>query len=527
MARRLAYAAIAVVALVLLTASYTWYTYMVFDVSAYNAIGDGITNNNQQIQAAANGAGVAGGVVRLPCGTFKLTTQITQTIPAGKTVSWMGSGSCTVLYFSGSNGLLENLQSSFSTVSVSDMVFATDAVGTYTALTWSQPPTNGTYFATNNTLSNVVFQGYDFAGTQTEYWSVGFTQTGVSNLNIYGGQCNMLTQHGTCYSVAGSGLSPFPTSVQINFFGTIINQCNVGLFYGSHTEGVTLNAVNMTGCNYGVKTDTTADMDQLSITQSQFNTNIYAIDIENSGFFELLVSQNVFIVNGGSGIKLQGGGHSITNNYAASVNAQAAYFLNVLTGTGALVSGNVVGDFHYLAYIGPGVNSQANFIENKVTLFPVSGTPVSVVATESGGVVTALTPTLTAGLYPYQPIAVIQGASCQGVTATVQSTNENPGWLITGVTLTNGGTGACTAAPTVGIQSAEKFYVDPSSSGTFIADSQPQNFEDLPYCGSSGPLVTGTKFTVIDGQPETFNAAIKGGSGGIFTAFCQGVWLGH
>lgn len=514
----------------LLIGSFTWYTYFVFDVSAYGAVGDGVTNNNLPVQGAATGAAVAGGLVRFPCGVFKVTVQIVQNIPANKDVTWQGSGNCTKLLVSGANGPLFNGQSSFSSFIVRDMEVATDAAGLYTGMTWNQPPTNGTYFAANNVLDNVVFEGADFASSQTQYWGTGFSAIGVSNINVFAGQCNMIAQQGTCYSVAGSGVAPFPTATQINFVGTTINQCNIGLFYGEFVEGVTVTSVNMTGCNYGVKTPTTQDQNQLAITQSQFNTNIYAIDIENPGFFTLLVSNNLFIVNHGSAIKLQGSGHVISGNFAAAVNASDdSYFVDIFggTGIGSVIEGNAVGDFHYMAHVGAGVVTQANFYDNKLTTFPVVGSAVTVAATCcTSGAVTALTPTLTAALYSYTPVAVIQGSSCQGVTATVQSTHGAGGWTITGITLTNGGN-SCTAAPTVGIQSGERYFIDPTSNGTFISDSAPQNFEDLPLCGSGGPLVTGSKVTVVDGQPETYNAVLKGASGGTMVAMCAGVWLAH
>ena len=89
--------------------------YPVIDVIAYGAVGDGVTINNAALQSAYSAASVAGGMIRFPCGTFKVTTTITAAVPANQNITITGSGQeCTKFYASASNGMAVSYGNPFS-----------------------------------------------------------------------------------------------------------------------------------------------------------------------------------------------------------------------------------------------------------------------------------------------------------------------------------------------------------------------------------------------------------------------------
>lgn len=574
---------------------------------AYGAVGDGVTNNNLPFQGATAGAGVAGGLVRLPCGTFKITYQAVQNIPAGKTVDWQGSGNCTVLYVSGAAGPLFNFGNDFSSASVKDMSIVTDAPGTYTGMTWTYTTGQSGAASVPNYLDRVNFLGSDNQSTDNNYWGTAFSSVGPSNINVDEGLCEpSATGHvrGTCYSLAGYGSGSFPFGVVYNFKATVINYANIGINYGNYIQGVILSSVNMVGVNYGVQTTASeTGLDELIVTASQFNCNIYCIDIEDPQFNDPIITGNLFIVSGGSAMKIQGVGYIINDNTAGGVNNTAKYFADVLSSyaSGGLFANNSVGNFEYGFHMGASVNAELSFTENRFINFPLlAGTNAVVTVAESGGAVTSLTlqsatvsssastvtwtgSNLTAGqgvfftgtlpsgvtantvyyvlaagltantfeigataggaaivvgtgasftatvggVYPYVPVAVIQGVSCAGVTSTLTTTPVvvagSTGYEVTAITLGSGGSG-CTGVPSIGIQASEKYYVDPTATSVFISDHAIQNYEDLPFCQSGMQY---SQMTVANGTPATFNASMKGGSSAMLNAFCEGTWLAH
>lgn len=561
------------------------------EVSDFGVVGDGSTNNNAAEQAAATAASVNGGNVHFGCGKFKTTAQVVQNITNNTGVTWQGLGPCTIIYASGTNAVAFNFEDLFSSGAVRDMIFATDSnLGLYTAVTWNQTSTSTKNFGPLNLVENVGYQGYDFGGAQTQYWGLGFDDEGVSGINFFGGTCNGTGRTGKCFRLAGSGTGTFTSAVQINFFGTSIQNCNVGLDWGPLVEGVAWDAVNVTGCHYAMQTQTetfgTAG-DQFSVVNSQMNTDVLAIDIEDQYFVDIIFNGDEFITSGGTAIHLQGDGFLISNNAGSSTNSNQGYFLDVIStyGTGGIVSGNDVGNYKAGFRVGPGnVNAQVKLFENKWDANGV-GAGATATATQSGGVVTALTLTAGGNGYTFTPNLVIQGNACAGVTGTATLTTSvtltaalvaassgtlSANWpgvtgnvsvtfsdgsvraasftngstavtwtgavtagptvsmaTVTGLTLTSGGSG-CAGAPTVGIQESEKYSIDPTSGGVLIGDDQPMAFNDAPLC-APGPsnLLFGSRITMINAQPETYNSPLFGGGNGIFDGLCAGGWLAH
>lgn len=525
-------------------------TYPAIDVIAYGAVGDGITINNTALQAASNAAASsAGGLVRFPCGVFKITTQIIQNIASNAAVIWQGAGNCTYIYAASTNAVAFNWGNQFSSGSIYNMTFETDALGTYSGVSWSELGGQSTPAGPINYLVGVEFRGLDFTTAQTQYWGTAFSTIGPSNINVVGGLCNGAHTQiaGTCYYASGNpaatGPGQFPYGGIMNFSGTSMNNCNVGFHYGNWLQGITMTGGNMTDCNYGVQSDTCLDSpsdepDQLNVTASQFNTFIYSFDIECQRFTNLILVGNSFITSGGDAIKLQGLGYIINDNTAGDATTASGNFVTIAgsIASGGLLKDNNAGLYKYMLYVQPNIDAQISATENNFSQAPlVFGSPVTVTATASGGNVTGLSLSSTSGgLYQFAPTLLIQGNGCTGATGTLtsslQTVSGHTGWQVSAVTLTGVGA-SCAGAPTAAVQGSEKFYVDPTSIGVNIGDSQPMFFQDLPLCSTSFSVsgtVTGSRMLVLDARPESFNASIFGGSNGVNNALCDGPnWLGH
>jgi hypothetical protein len=312
-------------------------------------------------------AAAAGTAIFIPCGTYTISASPVAYLTGGASFTMRGSGEqCTNLVFQNVNGpqlILTNFGNSFD---LEDFSIQTTAAGSYTGISISQADGYTDNYGPVNVVKEVNFQGSDFISpsANSNYWTTAFTLQGVANTNFYGGVCNQANPasagsfpaRGTCYSMQGytPGISCntyYICETQVvNFFGTIVNQCNVGFYYGNYVEGVTLTNVNATGCNYAVQTGTGTGVayDQLTITGGQFNCFQICVDIETAQFAALNISGAFFDpLFGGSGtrevLKLQGQTCNITGNRLAGNNNQTAVLLVGMTSDCKIAHNSIVG----------------------------------------------------------------------------------------------------------------------------------------------------------------------------------------
>jgi len=125
----------------------------------------------------------------IPCGIYKITKPIAISITS-KAAPHIGGGGqdCTILWFSGTNGISVSFADQWTSALFSDMTLATDdTTGSYTALQWNTPKAvvygQNIAFSTN-VVRNVLYRGLDAYTTNNEYWGTGFTETNVSFINI-------------------------------------------------------------------------------------------------------------------------------------------------------------------------------------------------------------------------------------------------------------------------------------------------------------------------------------------------------
>lgn len=330
-------------------------TYVVYDAAAYGVVGDGTTDDTVAIQTMFTIAASTGGMIRFPQGVFKISTPITATINPYSSLTIIGSGQeVSSLLCRSCNGIVLTYGNPFCSVTMRDMTFITDQTGSHMGVSLTLSSGIGVDASGSdgpfNTVENVSFRGADQTTAKTQYWEYGLITTGVSNLTISGGGSNgPAAPAGTAYAVNGNTSVPF-YAVQINFYATIVNNANIGLFYGDFVQGVTFDAVNLTGCNYGVWSPASVSgiLDQMAAVNSQFNCFTCGVFIQSPQFNNIQLSNNLFIVPANAtGVEIMGTNFLVTSNTFGAESTTGTIAINVAGtyGNGGAVNGNWIDGF--------------------------------------------------------------------------------------------------------------------------------------------------------------------------------------
>lgn len=336
------------------TTLYASNTNPAFDVLAYGAIGDGSTDDTAAINAAVAAATVAGGQVRFPAGVFKITSTVAGNIANNVNLTIAGAGQeATQILCVATNGFAFAFGNPYSSFSASGLTFVTDQVGGMTGLLLTLASgvaaDSSGEFGPFNTIENVSFRGSDLYAAHTQYWMNAFVSTGVSNINIIGGGVNgpaSPATSGVGYNISGNSATPF-YAVAINFYGVGMNTLQTGVFYGDWTQGVTLDACNMTGCFVGVDTVTSPAgvLSQLCLVNCQSNTTACGVRVQTNTFSNIQISNNLFSINASStAIQVMGSNFSITDNVIGGTTQTGTVAILVAntSGNGGVVSDNIL-----------------------------------------------------------------------------------------------------------------------------------------------------------------------------------------
>jgi hypothetical protein len=222
-------------------------------------------------------------------------------------ISLLGAGAdLTTLKFSkpGANGITIQCNGAFTSFHIRDMTVASLNAPGNTGLFVGQLQ-NTVSNPANSALSditNVVFRGAD-GYVQTFGWGFCINVQSVSNVNYT--------------NVMGVGPSFTSTGIQItgsanalacvhNFQGCTFNYLGIGIYYTAYVQGVTVNQCNFTGDNNGIVVPGgQPGLDQLNVTNCQFNTYQNGI-LCQSNVGAIMIVGNFFLVqNNSAGITLQ------------------------------------------------------------------------------------------------------------------------------------------------------------------------------------------------------------------------------
>lgn len=312
------------------------------NVIAYGADPTG-TNNSDTAFAAAFAASPN---VYVPCGKYKLAGALTYTIPAGKNAFTLKGGGqeCSILYWPAGNGLTVNYDSastSFSAAHIRDLSFTTGTTATGSAITLSY--SSASYIAQGQSdISNVTVRGDD--GIATDYWINGVAVNGVSQLYLNGLTVtgDATATHGTGLNLTGNTIGSIVYNIQASTFDYLA----VGIEYGTHIQGVTINQSNFTNGGTAIHIASGFSglvIDQLAITNCQFAISGYVLE-SLSELGNINISNNLMGQFGASAIYGNMQNVAITGNTFIGVSTTDGKKVIDITGAGSQPTGIISGN---------------------------------------------------------------------------------------------------------------------------------------------------------------------------------------
>ena len=319
----------------------------------FGAVGDGVADDTAAFNDAL--ATVAsGGKVRVPCGTYKVTTLVSVSVAAGKHIEFAGDGQdCAVINITGAiNGPTFGYANQWSSVTIHDLTFTSDqTTGTNKCLviTGSFTNANSAYAATSS-IYDVTFRGADAYGAATQYCAIGLNDFSISNVNIYSLTFQgIAARAGTAIELAGSGTGS-TYAVAINVVGANVNNCTTGISYGDWVQGLSVTATNMTGCSNGITTAATpsGSLDQISMVNSQINTFTCGVCVNDANMNGVTLVNNLFITNiNSTALKLEGTNFTVSSNQFGSTSTTGTTAIDLASATG---NGGVINNNSLLGY---------------------------------------------------------------------------------------------------------------------------------------------------------------------------------
>lgn len=351
----------------------------VSSVKDFGAKGDGTTDDTAAVQAAIT----AGGAIYFPPGTYKLSSQITYTMPSGfASISIFGAGAeVTKLVWAAGGGMQINHIGQYNSTRVRDLCFQTSStnVGTGLILYQTVGVANPADSAPSE-VSNCIFRGSDaYAGTY--YWAVACQAYSVSNVNFNG--CGFFGSNADAgIGVLLSSISGAYPGAVYNFQSCFFNFINYGIDYGNYVQGVTVNQCNFTGAQQGiVALAGLSALDQLVVTNSQFECSINGIltatIIPNTQIMGCLFI--VGLAANGTGINLQtGGAFSIVGNCFNPLGTPTSATGVSVGATGSSLPGVITGNVFYgMSNAGIVLGASSNHVNVQSNVYVSNGTNIS------------------------------------------------------------------------------------------------------------------------------------------------------
>ena len=351
-------------------------------VKDFGAQGDGVTDDTAAIQAAltwiqGQNKSLA---LRIPAGVYKVTSQLTYTMPnSTTTLSIIGDGADVsyLRWTSGAGGLSLTLISDFNSYHVRDLSFVTDTtnLGTGLAITLTGSSLNPANTPISD-ISNVTFRGSN-GYAAGEYWATCINVSGASlidftNVALVGN----LTAAGLGIVIHGSATI---IPVEFNLNGCSFYGLSQGFQYGNYVQGVTVNQCNFTNCTYGINIPASlTNLAQLTVTGSQFNCSANGIQILTNPGPGILILGNLFLVpdNAIAIAYSQAGLYSIIGNsfFPGTTSAILTTGIDIVsTSAVGVISGNT---FYKMTSIAIALNTGTTSVNIQSNAYQLNGTNI-------------------------------------------------------------------------------------------------------------------------------------------------------
>jgi len=308
----------------------------------------GVTDNTTALNNALSALPSTGGCLAFPAGNFLFSSAISFTYPATLQYSLtiVGAGAdVTQLYWPSTNGLTINFIGVTHSVHIRNLSFVTNTNNTYTALTLHTSAVSSV--STQNDIQDVTFRGTTPASIT---WGTGVSTMSVGNINFQNddfiGWNSGSTFYGIGVSIAGADASHY--AFLFNFTGCNFFTLNIGLNYGSYTQGVSVANSNFSGNNgINLAAGLSGLAAQLNVTTSQFasylgpsinvGTYLYNYSIIGNLFFVPASTIGVYIAQNGGG-QIVGNtftpqsNQALSGNYGILIKTTAANFATTVVG---------------------------------------------------------------------------------------------------------------------------------------------------------------------------------------------------
>jgi hypothetical protein len=274
----------------------------------YGGDNGGIVSNNAAWTAAIAAQPAGNVCVYFPQGTYYFASTIgysfPNTNPSSVTIQGVAPDSTTLKFNAPPYGISIAANGSYSGIHIRNLsVTTTASPPTGVAINLAQQQTTITNPANSalSDITNVTTRGAD-GYLLTDGWSNGVNVGSVSNINF-----TNLTAIGPSLTSYGVILNGTATALGVvyNFQGCTFNYLGVGIYYAAYVQGVTVNQSNFSGDTDGIVVPSgQAGLDQLNVTNSQFNTYNNGI-LTESNVGAIMIANNFFLVhNSSNGITL-------------------------------------------------------------------------------------------------------------------------------------------------------------------------------------------------------------------------------
>lgn len=305
------------------------------------------STNASAWNSAVSALSTSNGCITIGPGTYTFSANLAITLAAHQNFGLYGSGKeTTILYWPAGSGGIAISRNAQSRIDIRNFSETTGVAGGGTALNITDAGTCAGG-ASSSQIDNLLFRGNDGIG-QTDYWNTEIVSTDLNLLNLTKSDffSDSTNTHGTGVFLQGNATNScleVITNLAQDYFGGL----EYGLVYGTWAQGVTVSQSNFNGGGYGIYAISgEADLDQLTVTQSQFNVNLNGIELDTA-IPDTTISDDLFFVapsNSGIDITACYGGQTITGDVFRNIPGQNALYGVAIncggTSTAGVISGN-------------------------------------------------------------------------------------------------------------------------------------------------------------------------------------------